>query len=418
MAGMGSSCNHVAAALFRIEAAMRYGLSNPSSTSLPNEWLPNRNEVQPSKAKNIDFNRDDFAKRGKSRKKLFSTPKKNYHPLPIKRKTTKTLSFEKIVETLKEKDLMKDTTLSTAAPQPEIDFVVESVRKPDHVSDLPCIDDVIVVESVRKPDHVSNLPCIDDVILTSKSTDEFLTNVTNDLTNDIIDKIEVATKGQSTNELWYQHRKSVITASKVHEVKTKMETIIKGYQKGDERSEVLMWSLTKKIAGFTFLNPNNPALKYGREMEGMASSKLLDFLKTKHKGAKIRDCGLLLHKNKPFIGASPDGIFSCDCCKEEVCIEIKCPYSISYLSPTDENAKLRYMIKTDQGLRLRESHQYFSQCQFQMGVWNLKKCFFFVYTAHGFILNEIRFDTNFFSELSEKCSNFYKEYYLPSIFLA
>ena len=41
MAGLGATCNHVAAALFRLEAAMRYGLSNPACTSKPCEWLPN-----------------------------------------------------------------------------------------------------------------------------------------------------------------------------------------------------------------------------------------------------------------------------------------------------------------------------------------------------------------------------------------
>jgi hypothetical protein len=42
MAGMNATCNHIAAALFRVEAAMRLGLSNPECTARPNEWLPNR----------------------------------------------------------------------------------------------------------------------------------------------------------------------------------------------------------------------------------------------------------------------------------------------------------------------------------------------------------------------------------------
>ena len=80
MAGMGSTCNHIAAALFRIEAAMRYGLSKPSCTAKPCEWLPNRKSVVPSKAKDMDFNRDDFASRGKQRKQLNSKLKKEFNP--------------------------------------------------------------------------------------------------------------------------------------------------------------------------------------------------------------------------------------------------------------------------------------------------------------------------------------------------
>ncbi len=151
-------------------------------------------------------------------------------------------------------------------------------------------------------------------------------------------------------------------------------------------------------------------------MEPSAASKLLDLMKSKHKGSKLVDCGLFLDKEKPYIGASPDGVFLCNCCNENVCVEIKCPYSISYLSPTDERASLPFMVKINNELRLKESHRYYTQCQFQMGILKLKKCFFFVYTAHGYILNEIHFNENFFLQLTEKCSDFYQNFYLSSIY--
>ena len=65
---MGSSCNHIAAALFRMEAAMKLGLCNPACTTQPCKWLPNRTEVQPSKIKDMNLNRDDFSKRQKQTK--------------------------------------------------------------------------------------------------------------------------------------------------------------------------------------------------------------------------------------------------------------------------------------------------------------------------------------------------------------
>ena len=40
MAGIPQTCNHVAAALFRIEAAVRMSLTNPSCTATACEWLP------------------------------------------------------------------------------------------------------------------------------------------------------------------------------------------------------------------------------------------------------------------------------------------------------------------------------------------------------------------------------------------
>ena len=79
MAGMGQSCNHVAAAIFRVEAAVRNGLANPSCTSSSNEWLPCRKEVEPSKIKNLNFNREGFVDRGKQKRSLFSTPKRIFN---------------------------------------------------------------------------------------------------------------------------------------------------------------------------------------------------------------------------------------------------------------------------------------------------------------------------------------------------
>ena len=40
MAGMGQLCNHVTAAMFRVEAAVRNVLANPSCTNSSNEWFP------------------------------------------------------------------------------------------------------------------------------------------------------------------------------------------------------------------------------------------------------------------------------------------------------------------------------------------------------------------------------------------
>ena len=55
MAGMSQTYNHVAAGLFRIEAANRLGLNNPSCTSKPCEWLPNNKAVQPVKIKDLQL---------------------------------------------------------------------------------------------------------------------------------------------------------------------------------------------------------------------------------------------------------------------------------------------------------------------------------------------------------------------------
>ena len=64
---MGEKCNHVAAAIFRVKAAVHTGLTNPSCISSENEWLPCRKEIEPIKIKDLNFDREDFAQRGKKK---------------------------------------------------------------------------------------------------------------------------------------------------------------------------------------------------------------------------------------------------------------------------------------------------------------------------------------------------------------
>ena len=68
-------------------------------------------------------------------------------------------------------------------------------------------------------------------------------------------KLKHMTHGQNKNEVWYQFRKGVITASKCHDVHTKMVKVNKGHTNVD------MWPLHQKISGFVFTNPDIPALK-------------------------------------------------------------------------------------------------------------------------------------------------------------
>ena len=44
-----------------------------------------------------------------------------------------------------------------------------------------------------------------------------------------------------------------------------------------------------------------------------------------HTDYKKTCCGLFVDKNKPYLAASPDGIFPCKC-REGYVIEIKCPF--------------------------------------------------------------------------------------------
>ena len=72
MAGMSQTCNHVAAALFRIEAACRMGLNNPPCTSKLCAWLPNNQSVKPVKISDLKLESDNFGKKRKTTTELNS----------------------------------------------------------------------------------------------------------------------------------------------------------------------------------------------------------------------------------------------------------------------------------------------------------------------------------------------------------
>ena len=108
---------------------------------------------------------------------------------------------------------------------------------------------------------------------------------------------------QSENENWFEYRKCLITASKAHEVVTKMTKVEKG-----GGGIISMWSLNQKISGLVLANPNIPALKYDRYNEIEAAITFVEFIKGKHKDIKLSACGLFDDETLPYVRASPDRI--------------------------------------------------------------------------------------------------------------
>ena len=75
---MGEMYNRVAAAMFRVEAAVRTCLTNPSSTNSGNECQPCRKDIKPAKIKDLSFDGEDFAERRKEKRPLIASPSKKH----------------------------------------------------------------------------------------------------------------------------------------------------------------------------------------------------------------------------------------------------------------------------------------------------------------------------------------------------
>lgn len=136
-------------------------------------------------------------------------------------------------------------------------------------------------------------------------------------------KAQILTVEQADTDLWHELRKGRVTASRMHEA---------------SRCTMLNGSLTGKImgisSGFSF------AMKRGTDLEGHVFAVL------QKEYPSLRNTGLVLDPEFPWMGASPDGL------ADDFVLEIKCPYTPNtYACYIDVN---------------KLSKKYFAQIQLQM----------------------------------------------------
>ena len=152
-------------------------------------------------------------------------------------------------------------------------------------------------------------------------------------------------------------------------------------------------------------------------METEGSNTFYELMKSKHSKLTVTECGLYLDVEIPYVGGSPDRIVNCLCCPP-ACLEIKCPYSINYMSPKDERVKLPYLKKDTTGnFFLNKKHRYYTQCQVQMAVTRISSCYFMVWTTpHGHIIENMPLDETLWESMKLDFYRYYNEHYLSAIF--
>ena len=220
-------------------------------------------------------------------------------------------------------------------------------------------------------------------------------------TKENIETIEKFTMGRSENEYWLEHRKWLITASKAHEVITKMTKVQKG-----RGGTVNMWSLNQKVSRLVFVKPNIAVIKYGRAMEIEVANIFIEFIKRKNTDIKLSDCGLFVDETLLYLGARPDRILLCCSCCKKVCVEIKCPCWIDYTKPCYSNSE--YLRLCNGKTVLKKSHKYYTQCMLQMAVNGTIKNYFVDWTSHVMVIDEIYSGNKFWCSMKNKFQKYYK----------
>ena len=165
--------------------------------------------------------------------------------------------------------------------------------------------------------------------------------------------IEESTREQSDSAMWKTVRFGRLTASNFYRVYTRIETL-KSAPTAD---------MSKLV--HSFLNPPDiahlPQIARGKALESQAVETLLDCLKKRHKNVVFIQCGFFIDSKMPYIGATPDGIISCECHGKSL-IEVKCP--------TSDLSVLQYL----ENGKLKAKSGYYGQVQGQMLVTKIPSC--------------------------------------------
>ncbi len=114
---------------------------------------------------------------------------------------------------------------------------------------------------------------------------------------------------------------------------------------------------------------------------------------------QVESCGLMIGPSFSYLGATPDGIVTCDCCGKGV-LEVKCPYQCrADLSFQDASEVREFCLEKNcdgsSSLLLRSNHSYFYQIQLQMRLCSVSFCFFVVWSPHEVVI--IKIDRKLFS---------------------
>lgn len=175
---------------------------------------------------------------------------------------------------------------------------------------------------------------------------------------DEIAEISKQTKGQAGNSVWHNARNGCITASRFYAVYTKVNTI-----KRKPNEQVSVPSLLKQIIGGsnsldTKLCPK--AIKHGQAMEPAAKDHYVRMTRGNHTNFHAQDCGIFIHPQSSYIGASPDMLISCSCCGDGL-LEVKCPIiapcNLCLLSICKCHGKsLKYLQYVDGSASLKKKH--------------------------------------------------------------
>lgn len=215
-------------------------------------------------------------------------------------------------------------------------------------------------------------------------------------------ELEQVTRNQSICPLWFEHRKGRITASKAHSVLKRRESTPPE-------------NLLKSLMGYKAYDLSKiKQVRWGIDNEDKARLKYIEVKKITHENFECRLSGFVIDPDKPYLGASADGIATCKCCSPRV-VEIKCPFKHKEVLIM-EAAKSDPDFCLDNKGNLKERHAYYTQVQLQIHVNRVEEGDLCVFTNKDLhIVEGIHLNKSFMEQSLVKLDSFFESVLLPEI---
>ena len=228
------------------------------------------------------------------------------------------------------------------------------------------------------------------------------------IAGDVVNAVEVHTRGQRENPSWFEWRHNRITASTAHRISHSR------FVNGKSPTPAASY-----LAAITGEGPNvkTRAMSWGIEREAEAV-RHYQSLKSKALGrpVQVQECGLFIDSQRPWLAASPDGIVQELDGKRLLCLEVKCPYkhrqnTVAQACKEDKTFCLE--IQEGMGYCLKPKHSYYTQIQCQMAVTGLHQADLVVFTLEETAIVPVAYDPVFWETTVAKLELFYKDGVLP-----
>ena len=357
----------MAAILFKAQAAAMLGLNKSSCTSKACKWNSDfRKNVQPAKVVDIQLSRQ-----GGKRKRTTTAPE--LHPSVSNQIDAEIRAFGASQGCVFTTSIDETGTLSSVSSTMPF-----TVAKMCDITRLQGCSDVSLDFCER---FVNRMPAMFQPLQLAS--------------------LEAKTRDQCLSRLWFDHRHGRLTASLFGDVLAHIRSqgsCVSLLNRICERQTVLRGKMCPA------------AIQWGRDHEGLAIDLLMKEFSETHEQARFRPSGLVVNRELPFLGASPDGIVTCECphCPSERIVEVKCPFSIRDKNPREAS----YL---DDSGNLVEGHKYYAQVQGQMAVTGVNECLFVVFTTKGIFATVVHVDGAYVRSMMTSLRTFYVEKVLPAM---